>query len=139
MTPCCSRRPYRPVLVPLPVAMHVLGLEAASIYEMVEDGELRWVWDVASAPPRRQLRFWMGELLWPDKNDQELEDVIQKVIGHPFEKKFHARTVCNLLFIARPHLLRLSVTGDLPARKESHVLWVTRADLEKFLRSRLAT
>jgi hypothetical protein len=126
------------------VAMQVLSLDTESIHEMVDTGELRWVWDVSSCPPvdagRRELRFWMGELLAPGiQSSAAVGTVVACVIGHPTETRLRGHTVCQVLAVARPHLLRLAVTGELRGEVAHRVRWVDRPSLEAFLGRRLVT
>jgi len=126
---------FRPVLVPLSVAATILELEPGSVREMVDCGRLRWVWNVGSTASRAELRFWLAELLGRGLAGAPVSQVIERVVGYPFEKRLRCRTVCNLLYIARPHLQRL--TGELPIRVDGGVGWVWRDDLVKFLHCRL--
>lgn len=136
------RRPYRPVLVPLSVAMHIMTQEQTSIIEMVDTGELRWVWDVSSryGIGRRELRFWLGELMAPGVNGAlPAADVIQAVVGHPTEPRLRGHTVCNTLDVARPHLCRLLVTGELKGECSKRVWWIDKSSLIDFLERRLVS
>jgi len=130
-----SLQRFRPVLVPLSVAATILEVEPESVREMVESGRLRWVWNVASTASRAELRFWLAELLGRGLAGAPGSQVIERVVGYPFEKRLRCRTVCNLLYIARPHLQRL--TGELPISLEGGLCWISRADVVRFLERRL--
>lgn len=135
------RRPYRPVLVSAGTAMQVLGQEHTTVMEMVDTGELRWVFDVATGSEcqkRRELRFWLGELLAPAAHaDKSVGDVVTAVVGHELSPQLRGHTVCNLLRIARPHLKRLVVTGELGGDVTGRVRWIERTSLCDFLQRRL--
>jgi hypothetical protein len=126
----------------MPVAMHILEQEQESIFEMVDTGELRWVWDVSSRPgaARRELRFWLGELMAPGLNGAlPVDDVIERVVGHPTEPRLRGTTVCRILEVARPHMMRLLGTGYLKGECVRSVWWVEKASLTDFLRVRLVS
>ena len=135
------RREYRPVLLDVSGAMYTLRLEQATVLEMVDTGELRWVFDVATRAPgatRRELRFWLGELLAPGAHtDKSARDVVEAVVGHEVSPELRSHTVCNLLRVARPHLRRLAVTGELRGDVNGRVRWIERASLCQFLERRL--
>lgn len=135
------RREYRPVLLDVNGAMYTLRQEQATVLEMVDTGELRWVFDVASnadGSTRRELRFWLGELLAQDAQvDRTVQEVVAAVVGHELVPQLRGHTVCNLLRVARPHLRRLAVTGELRGDVTGRVRWVERPSLCEFLERRL--
>ena len=102
-------RAFRPVLVDLNSAMEHLGLESEVVLDAVDSGDLRWVWDVAGHPnpkpgrsPRRELRFWLGELLNPASGKSLfLPEVLTKVIGRTTEARLRAVTVGAILLLRR--------------------------------------
>lgn len=130
-------RSYRPVLVSVNVAMQVLGYDADSVVMMAESGRLRWVWDVSvHQAVKRELRFWMGELLNPTQ-PRNTGDVIQAVIGHETQPRLRAVTVGHTLLVRRPTIHALVHTGALTGPLVGGVQWIDRNSLEEFLRNRL--
>jgi hypothetical protein len=133
----------RQVLVPLSVAMHVLSRDKQYVLELVDMGRLRWVFDVAAPSgqgARRELRFWLGELFDPRAQIETSEaDAIDCVVGHSTEAGLCVRTVCNLLWVARPHLQRLAVTGELTIEDVRGVRSISRSNLCALLSRRLVS
>lgn len=132
------RRSFRPVLVDINRAMECLGYGTEVVLDMVDTGEVRWVWDVgAGHGSRRELRFWLGELLAPMiQRERPLTEVLGFIIGHDLSTELRAATVGDILLLRRPSVWRLVVTGELKGRQVGHVQWIARDSFRKFLEAR---
>lgn len=139
------RRQVRPVLVDMNRAIEATGYAPEAVLEMVDLGELRWVWDVSlprstqrnGATHRRELRFWLGELLMPgERANLGLLLVIDMIIGREAVEDLRAVTVGDILMIRRQQVQRLVRTGELRGRRDGHPCWVTRNSLVEFLSKR---
>jgi hypothetical protein len=130
---------YRPVLVPTYVAMATLGVPAEQVWEMVDCGELRWVWDVSVAEDRRrELRFWLSELMAPQlARAYATEHVVDRVVGHALSPELRAVTVGRILYVSRATVLRLVRAEQIDGRLMGHTQWVHRGSLKHFLSRRL--
>jgi hypothetical protein len=154
------------VLVGMETARAALGLDAEEVLEQVEQGRLRWVWDIScrrAAPPEaapapgstpgpgreaspagrmpfglnREPRFWTRELCAPDLcRGLTSEDAIQAVLGRG-HNHWPASHVARLLLCSRPAVLRLLRAGELAGPIRAGVRWIARESLEGFLRRRL--
>lgn len=81
------------------------------------DGRYLWVWNVATNPVGeiRDLRWWIGEVLWPERQSGKTLDQVIDFILPNRRREFAAGEVCSLLQIRRPTLmeLRAELLGDL--------------------------
>jgi len=141
------KRTWRPVLVDVNRAMEATGYGMETVIEMVDAGELLWVWDVGLmrqpicagrvAPVRRELRFWLGELLAPEaQRGRTLDEVIEMVLGKRASSELRRVTVKDVLLLRPQQVMRLVMAGELSPRVDGHPCWVTRASVEGFLRRR---
>lgn len=129
----------RTVLVSVEMARAALGVDAGTIAMMVDDGRLRWVWDIsAGGGLQRHLRIWAREIITPELNGFLPEaEVLDSVIG---TKREHLRAVevGQLLLCSRTHMLQLIRSGALSGPLTGHTQHITRTSLAAFLRARLA-
>jgi hypothetical protein len=128
------RRSFRPVLVDVNRAMECLSYGIEVVNQLVDTGELKWVFDVGSGAGRRELRFWLGELLLPEaQREKPLTEVLNAIAGHSTMSELRASTVGDILLLRRPSVWRFVVTGELNGRQAGHVQWINRAALVSFL------
>lgn len=129
----------RPVLVSPDVARVLLRADNATIAAMVDCGELRWVWNIATRTTgSRMLRFWLGELMAPQLHrEAKTEKVLDALIGYGTQPRLHAGTVGRILSVARQTVYRLCDAGELEGHFECHTWWVTRSSFRQFLNRRL--
>lgn len=126
-----------PVLVDKSICRHVLRLGDEEVMEMVDTGELRWVFDVASGDARRVLRFWFGEVLRPRTHDHRtLAEVVEMIAGHKTEAWLRTGTVMRTLWLHRQNVHDLIEAEELRAEKRKQTMWVERASLLDFLQRR---
>ena len=112
-----------------------------AIYAMADggdlvDGKLIWVWNVATNPAgdKRDLRFWIGEIIAPARQQKlTLAEVINFLVP-PKRREFPAGEVCALLQVRPITLseLRLELNGALRANSGFY----PRAGLVKFFTAR---
>ena len=135
-------RPYRPVLVQVEGAMAHLGVAREDVLGMIDTGELRWVWNVATAGERRELRFWLGDAGAPGElRDRTLrhltwEEAIRRLVGREQLAELRSVTVADLLGVHRQQMFRLLRTGAVTGRTTGGVSWIHRASLVTFLATR---
>jgi hypothetical protein len=138
------REGYRPVLVDVDVVTCQLGLSLRSVLAMVDTGELRWVWDVSlargdgrGAARRRELRFWLGEVLAPAvQRGLSLDDAIRCVVGREAFGELRSRTVGEILRLRDQQMQHLMEAGELVGHVVRHSRMITRSSLVEFLRRR---
>lgn len=142
-----THRPLRPVLVPLSDTTTLLKLRHEAVLDMVDCGELRWVWNIARAgASRAEYRFWLGEifarigaapLTMPAV--PTLDVVIRCVIGRDKSvPHLHSESVADLLGTRRQVVHAWLATGELAGPAVGRKQYVTRASLEAFLTRRIA-
>lgn len=131
-------RTYRPVLVGIDQAMSTLGYDCAVVLDMVDAGELLWVFDVACVGAgRRELRFWLGELMAPAfQRSATLDVVLNCVVGHELLPDIRNQTVSHILGVRHTTVHRLWKSGELAGVLSNRTLWIHRAGLVAFLRAR---
>lgn len=113
----------------------------SAIYAMADGGDLvegkyLWVWNVATDPNGkiRDLRFWVGEVLAPERQQQlTLAQVIEHIVP-PARREFPAGEVCRLLQVRPITLseLRVELNGVL----RSNSGFYPRAGLVRFFETR---
>ena len=129
----------RDALGDLSLAVHLLGWDASTVMEMVESGELMWVWNVASKADsaRAEWRFWIGELIaLAAVRSQRIDTVVDCVIGKREVTELSVFSTKEILRVSRQQVHRLIETGQLTGRISNHVGWVPRARLVEFLKTR---
>jgi excisionase family DNA binding protein len=132
-----THRVYRPVLVPIERAMEALYLPYEAVVEAVEAGALLWVWDIAQTRSRRELRFWLGELLMPRHHrDMELPQVLRLLDPGDPEFPLHPLAVADILAIRVTTVYRFIRTGTIEAVSTDSGLRIPRYALHRFLTDR---
>jgi hypothetical protein len=133
-------RRIRPVLVDVNSVMQMLCVSAESVYELVDGGDLRWVWNVSEKPDgTRLLRFWVGELMPSHRPACSLPEAIAAVIGHPHETNLSRRTAGDILLLRSPSIKSLVDGGELLPPTQFDTGHITRASLVEFLTRRLVS
>lgn len=109
--------------------------------EMVEAGQLLWVFDFYSeGQSRRLLRFWRREL--EDRlavHDLGLEAAIQQILCLGRRQFMRGAEFAEWASLARPQVSRLFHSGCLPGKIIGHVLWLDMGGIRDFLRHRFAS
>jgi hypothetical protein len=123
-------------LVHLETVAAVKGMPLDRVYQAVDDGELLWVFNLATKPGGlRELRVWSAELMNPSVRQLPLEQALARIIGTG-RARLRGTELNLLLAISRPHLLRLCRTRQLRFQIEAHTRWVARDSLAAFLQKR---
>lgn len=129
-------------LVGLETARAHIGRDAETVMTRVENGNLRWVFDLRVAGPardkatagqreRKHLRFWIRELQQPVNCNLHLTEVIAAILGQ-------GETVRRGV-IEQRWIVNHATIGRWIASKELVLLdqgRITRASLEAFLSAR---
>jgi hypothetical protein len=133
-----THRVYRPVLVPIERAMEALCIPHEAVLEAVEAGELLWVWDIAQARSRRELRFWLGELLMPGgrNRDMGLYHVLRCLDPGDLEFQLHPLAVADILAVRATTVYRYIRSGLIEAVSTDSGLRIPRYALYRFLTDR---
>lgn len=133
----------RPVLVDLNCSALVLRLRPEAVLEMVDTGDLYWVFDLArKGAHRRELRFWLGEMM--RRRDGMLREplsqseAVQRIVGHPTETHLSTRTVGETLQTTRTVVHLWLDAGELsgPTLRKGARQQVNRSSLVDFLKRR---
>ena len=147
-SPCLPRR-FRPLLpapmkvnplvalLKLDVVIAATGQPADRIYEKVDTGEWRWVFNLATNARggTRDLRFWSREIAGYDVRKLKLKTVLDEILGG--RTLFQSGEVCLLFSIRRPTLRALHAQlGGGPKQPDPAY---TRNGLHTFLNQRLTT
>ena len=123
----------RTVFLGVDVVRAMRGCDAETVFSMVDNGELRWVFDISLDQDTRDLRFWAGEILAPENAARQTEDrVIAAIIGAGAtirRGEIERQWVCS-----SQHVMRLIRAGEIHLASLSHV---SRASVAAFLRRRL--
>lgn len=141
------RDTFRPVLVDLNRAAEATGYHWNVVLEMVDEGDLQWVWDFAAQPGRtrsgwctghrRELRFWMGELLAPTVHrDRTLDEVIKCVLGRDQLDELRAVSLSKILLLRRQQIMRMVKSGEISGRRDGHPCFVLKSSVIKMLHRR---
>lgn len=122
-------------LVDLNAVRAVRGVDADTILADVDEGRLRWVWNVAAQPGEiRELRFWTLEVNLPDSVRRvTLEQVTDLILGARAE--WRGPEIAQLLIVSRPTVHRLQ--HELKAARVGGVLKCQRSGLADFFKRRL--
>lgn len=129
----------RTVLVTVDTARAVLGCDAEMVSEMIDDGRLRWVWDIGvrDGGRRRELRILARDLVAPDRSGELTpENAILMVLG---TNRFELRgsEVERMLVCSAAHVAELQRSGHLTGRIVSGVRHIRRDSLQRFLEQRM--
>lgn len=124
-------------LVELTTVTALRGCDRATAVDDIESGALPWCWDFsADGASRRELRVWKRCLTDEAHTLSALgiDGVITEIIG---QKAEHRSGELQARFCTtHQSLLRWVASGELKGEIRSHVLWITRASLVAFLKSR---
>jgi hypothetical protein len=127
----------RTVLVGVETVRAKFGCDAESVFAMVDNGQLRWAFDVSldgggSATGIRELRFWTGEIVAPEaQRAVSLEKVLRCISGQG--TTLRRGEIERQWIVSAQHVSRLVKNGDLTLASAGHV---TRASVEQFLKRR---
>lgn len=124
----------RTVLLTMETVRAVLGTDAEAVWAMVDNGGLRWVFDISVQPAAlRQLRFWTGEIVAPEQAATQTPDqVIAGILGHGESRRrgeIERQWICSA-----QHVMRLIKEGELDLIGPQKI---SRASLAAFLKRRL--
>jgi len=128
-------------LADIKVMRTITRKSADALYAMADGGDLvegsfQWVWNISTNPfgEIRDLRWWVGELMAPNRQaNLTLDEVINFIVPQK-RREFPSGEVLALLVISRPTLmqLRAELLGDLRAGGSFY----PRAGLVQFFRRR---
>jgi len=134
----------RTVLVTMETVRAVLGLDAETITQRVDSGELRWVFDVSAVTAEaqgsglRELRFWSKELIAPEFCRGVTPDqAADQIVGMTTREWLRSGEVAHILLVSDPHVGRLWQRGFLSGEITGRSLKLRRASLITWLQSRL--
>lgn len=127
-------------LVDLNFVRLVRRIDTEEISAQIDCGKLIFVWDVSAtcAMRKRQLRFYLPEVVSPQFTARLRHDEVMQKILPPTRQNFFAAEVGNLLLLSRNSLAALA--RQLEARlidrtfkfsRESLVTWLTSRWLGK--------
>ncbi|HEV2691417.1 MAG TPA: hypothetical protein VG347_00825 [Verrucomicrobiae bacterium] len=128
----------RTVLVSVETVRASLGCDAESVFAKVDNGGLRWVFDVSvehggHCGTQRELRFWTGEIVAAENAAKQTEtQVIAAIIGKGASVR--RGEIERQWVVSAQHVMRLIKAKELALASVSHV---SRASLESFLKRRL--
>lgn len=129
--------PHSTPLVTLDTVRAVRQVDADTIFADVDEGRLRWVWDVSAnrgAGSVRELRFWTLEVNLPESVRRvTLDQVIALILGD--RTQWRGPEIAQLLIVSRPTVHRLQ--DELKAEVVAGTLKCDRAALVNFFKRRL--
>lgn len=137
--------PATTALMTVEAARGLLGVDEDSVIGMIDDGELKWAWDIAlrrnQRPGIREVRIWAQCLVarqqGADQPEGPLARVIPEVVGTLTRERMRASEVRALLCCSQQHIQRLTDAGELAGDLERGVRrWIERTSLERFLERR---
>jgi len=123
------------VLVRMDTVETFRGLSPEKINDLVDEGGLRWVWNINSHFSRvRHLRFLALEVLKPETVRQlSLEGALRIILGET-RQSFSCSDIASRLRMCRVTVYRLHHLGHLPGSVSGGILRTTRQTLEAYLR-----
>jgi hypothetical protein len=126
----------RTVLVDTNGVRMAMGIDADSVFALVDHGQLRWVFDVSTRGAIRELRYWAAEVIAPEQVARlELDQVVDRIL--PRNRAWlHGSEIAHLLLVSRPtvSVLREQMRGEIVG----HSIRAKREDVARFLASRHA-
>lgn len=135
----------RTVLVTVETVRAALGVDTETVWSWIDDGTIRWAWDISATPSgdqaNRELRIWLRDVLRladspaTGLHDQDLPQAIRAIIGHDRER-VSAHELTRTLCCSRMHVHRLVDAGLLDGPMVGRVQFVTRPSLVRFLTNR---
>lgn len=124
----------RTVFLPVDAVRAKYGCDAESVFAMVDNGELRWAFDVAVDLKRRELRVWAREIIAPDSTRElNLDAVLNGILGET-KAELRRGEIERQWILSAQHVMRLVSAGHLTLSRPGHV---TRASAAAFLKGRL--
>lgn len=134
----------RTVLVTVDAVRGKFVCDAESVWAMVDNGELRWAFDVAlglggsssssSSNHKRKLRFWTRELIAPETTrGLELDAVVASILG-VHRTELRRGEIERQWIVSAQHVMRLVKSGQLKLSRPGHI---TRASAAAFLKARI--
>jgi hypothetical protein len=143
----------RAALVGVEVACAALGVDADTIFAMIDDGQLPWAWDICAARKsigraegeRREWRIWRECITSRQSQsplpDLKLADVINQICppGPPElpNTRFQSGRVVLMLGCSRHNVSTLARAGLLERQFVHPHFYFTRASIVRFLTSRV--
>ncbi len=126
------------VLVRMDSVQTFRGVDAETVYDLVDDGTLRWVWDFNNGGGRaRQLRFLALEVFTPEIAQRlTLEGVLRLILGESRDT-FRGTEIASRLRLDRSSIHRFYHDSELGGTVTGKTLHVSRLTLETFLRAKL--
>ena len=124
------------VLVGLKTVRAMRGITAEAVMKIVERGELKFVFNLASPGCRklRALRFWLPEVVDPRAVAKlKIETVVSMILPRE-SRSISCSEICKRFTVCRPtvHRWRVECGGVIKNR----VLYIERDALAKWLRRR---
>lgn len=128
----------RTVLVTADTARAALGVDADTIAAMIDDGRIRWAWDISAGQGEvRAIRIWARDLIHHDACLRMYPaDAIDHIIATTRDR-MRAVEVCQLLLCSRPHIHALLRLGHLTGDQVGHTAYIHTVALRHFLSARL--
>lgn len=114
------------------------GLSTEAVLALVESGQLRWVFNIAtSGRTARELRFWPRELKEPGSVAKLAPALVVNELLGTQRTQFRGSEVADFLCASRQLIQRLHQGRQIAGRIEGHTRWITRQSLAEFLNRRL--
>jgi hypothetical protein len=132
----------RTALVTVETARCALGVDTDSILAMLDDGTLRWAWNISAGSQLREIRIWARDVityqtgLGPERLHSSTE-VIDSVIGTQRDRLSSVEISTHILICSRDLAGDLVRLGQLRGDLVGHTQWITRDSLVQFLTRRL--
>ena len=125
------------VLVRTDTVQTFRGASPAKINVWVDEGKLRWVWDINNGRGRaRQLRFLALEVFRPETTQNiTLDDALRIILGET-RVNFRCFEICHRMRLTHPAVYHLHQDGHLPGKIIGKTQHIARPSLETFLKSR---
>lgn len=127
-------------LVTVETVRAVRGVDAESVVACIEEGKIRWAWDVAApgSASRREIRIWADEIADPAAvAGMSLASVISAVIGSTPGGRQRAAVIETRWTISAQHIAALVRAGVWQEDRIGHTRYLRRQTLEAFLQERL--
>ena len=111
------------------------GLDSESVFALVECGQLRWVWDFAAGPSRRELRFLVAEV-FEGKTLTESQ-AIDAALGTTQRARLRGSELEQRWVVSAQLLQNLARSGEIASDVENHTRWFDAHSLRQFVSRRL--
>lgn len=122
-------------LVSPPAARVILGVTREQFGFMVDDGRLRWAFDLSLPGSRcRVVRVWARELYHPESvHELDWNGGISQILPWVHRSRLRSTELSQLLDLAHPALWDRLKAGLLGSHCDSRVLWIPLADIRAWL------